>query len=108
MCAICLTPVADTRDVLSFLDDMDMWTPESAIGLLELRHYREGVEQLEKLAMLGTPNGDSAAMRLLVRMGTNQSKQAISRLQRNLKGRKLESLVDWKRHGRRLQRPRWP
>jgi hypothetical protein len=108
MCAICLTPVADTDQVLSFLDDQDMWTPESAVRILELRHYKEGVEQLEKLAQDGFPNGDSAAMRQLIRMGTNRSREAVSRLTRCLKGQKLKSLEMWMAHRNQLQPPRWP
>jgi hypothetical protein len=108
MCAMCLTPVSDTAQVLSFLNDPDMWTPESAVRILEIRRFKEGVEQLEKLAQDGIPNGDSAAMRQLIRMGTIRSREAVSRLKRCLKGRKLESLEMWMRHGNRLQPPRWP
>jgi hypothetical protein len=97
MCAICLTPVADTQDVLSFLDDKDMWTPEAAVELLELRYCNDGVDRLEKLARDGTPNGDSAAMRLLVRMGTKNSGRAVERLRSVLTGQKLSMLEMWAR-----------
>ena len=94
-CSICLTPVEDTEKVTLFLGDSDMWTPAAAVRLLELRHWREAVEQLETLSCEGKPNGDSAAMRLLVRMNTNQSRQAIARLKQTLQGQKLRMLEMW-------------
>jgi hypothetical protein len=106
-CSICLTPVESTADVLSFLEDKDMWTPEAAVRLLEVRRYREGVQQLERLAREGGPNGDSAAMRLLVRMNTNQSRLAIANLKRCLDGQKLKSLEIWVNRRFPLQPPQW-
>jgi hypothetical protein len=94
-CAICLTPVEDTAQVLTFLEDPDMWTPEAAIRLLEVREWREGIEEIERLAREGRPNGDGAAMRLLTRMNTNESRAAIARLRRVLQGQKLQSLEMW-------------
>ena len=108
MCAICLTPVADTSLVLEFLRDRDMWIPETAVSLLELRNFREGIPYLEALARDGTANGDSAAMRLLVRIGTRPSQMAISRLKNCLDDRKLASLEMWTEFRSRLQPPRWP
>ena len=106
-CAICLTPVEDTRQVLSFLTDADMWTPDAAIRLLEVRQWRDGTEELERLAREGGPNGDSAAMRLLARMDTNQSREAIVRLKSVLQGDKLKALVMWTDGKIKLQPPRW-
>jgi hypothetical protein len=106
-CAICLTPVEDTEQVMTFLSDPDMWTPEAAIRLLEVRQWRKGTEDLERLAREGQPNGDSAAMRLLTRMDTNQSREAISRLRRVLQGQKLKSLEMWADRKTALQPPRW-
>jgi hypothetical protein len=105
MCAICMTPVEDTPDVMTFLSEEDMWIPESAIRLMELRRWLGGVEQVEQLAREGYPNGDSAAMRLLVRMNTNESREAIARLGRTVTGQKLKMLEMWSH--RRLQPPRW-
>ncbi|HEX4072025.1 MAG TPA: hypothetical protein VHX68_12665 [Planctomycetaceae bacterium] len=106
-CAICLTPVEDTALVLTFLQDTDMWTPEAAIRLLEVRGWCEGIEEIERLAREGGPNGDGAAMRLLTRMNTDQSRAAISRLRRVLQGQKLESLEMWANRKTALQPPRW-
>lgn len=105
-CSICLTPVENTNDVLAFLESPDMWIPEAAVSLLELRGYAGGIMELEKLAREGRANGDSAAMRQLVRIGTEPAKQAIARLKQALDGQKLRSLEMWERV--RLQPPRWP
>jgi len=106
-CSICLTPVEDTREVLPFLDDQDMWTPEAAVRLLSVRRWREAVEPLEKLARDGKPNGDGAAMCLLAQMNTDQSRQAIARLKQTLQGRKLKTLEMWADRRLPLQPPRW-
>lgn len=106
MCAICLTPVSDTASVVQFLSDKDMWTPEAAVVLMEIRRFGNRVEDLERLAREGTPNGDSAAMRLLVRSGTEPSKAAIARLEKDLSGQKLQMLKHWTRNRDRLQPPR--
>jgi hypothetical protein len=106
-CAICLTPVQDTNDVLSFLNDQDMWTPESAIRLLELREFEGGVDELARLAREGYPNGDSAAMRLLVRMDTDSSRRSVADLSRDLTGQKRKVLQQWLRLRDQLQPPRW-
>ena len=105
-CSICLTPAEATGDVLPFLEIQDMWIPEAAVRLLELRGYSDGIMELEKLAREGRTNGDSAAMRQLVRLGTEPAKQAVARLKRTLEGQKQRSLEMWERV--RLQPPRWP
>jgi hypothetical protein len=107
-CSICLTPFENTAEVLPFLADNDMWTPEAAVRLLEVRRFPEGVPELEKLAREGGPNGDSAAMRQLVRVSTDQSRHAIARLKATLKGRKLQSLEMWVNRRFSLQEPQWP
>ncbi|HWB08560.1 MAG TPA: hypothetical protein VG826_05025 [Pirellulales bacterium] len=106
-CSICLTPLEDTERAKLFFTDPDTWTPEAAVRLLELRHWRGAVDELETLAREGTPNGDSAAMRLLVRMSTNQSRRAISRLKQTLEGTKLQTLEMWAGLRGSLQPPRW-
>lgn len=106
-CAICLTPVEDTREVLNYLNDADMWTPETAVRLLELRHWDGPVGPIERLAREGRPNGDSAAMRLLARMHTDDSRAAIVRLKQTLTGQKLKSLKMWTENSRPLQPPKW-
>lgn len=108
MSSICLTPVVDTKAVLSFFHDDDMWTPEAAVKLLEFRRVREGVEELEQLAQEGYPNGDSAAMRCLVRMNSNASQNSVTRLKAKLTGQKLQMLNQWLRYRDGLQPPRWP
>jgi hypothetical protein len=104
--SICLTPVENTVDALPFLDVPDMWIPEAAVRLLELRQYNGGIAELEKLAREGQPNGDGAAMRQLVRLGTPPAKQALARLGRTLQGQKLRTLEMWERV--KLQPSRWP
>jgi hypothetical protein len=89
-CSICLTPPEHTPDVLVFFGDKDMWTPEAAVRLLELRRFE----------------GDSAAMRQLARLGTGAANDAIARLKQSLEGQKRQSLEMWQRV--RLQPPRWP
>src|SRR5579883_713268 len=108
LCAMALTPVADTGDVISFFDDDDMWTPEAAVRLLELRHYKRGIESLERLVREGGPNGDAAAIRHLVRLQTDESVQTLARLRKDLEGNKLQTLEMWTRPGIKLQPPRWP
>ena len=105
MSSMCLTPVADTHSLIRFLGDDDMWTPEAAIRLLELRRFDGAVSELEQLALNGHGNGDSAAMRLLVRQSTNASRAALKRLKTTLTGPKLEMLEMWMRG--RLQPPWW-
>jgi hypothetical protein len=106
-CSICLTLVEDTKDVIVFLRDKDMWTPEAAVRLLEIRRWLGEVEQLEELALEGKPNGDGAAMRLLARMNTKLSRQAVARLKHALQGTKLKTLEMWTDRRLSLQPPRW-
>jgi hypothetical protein len=104
-CAICLTPRADTGDVVSFFTDQDMWTPEAAVRLLELRRFNSAVDELERLARDGFPNGDSGAMGCLVRMNTNAAREAIKNLERELTGQKRQVLDQWLRLRNRIQPP---
>ena len=106
-CSICLTPFEHTSDVMPFLEEQDTWIPEAAVRLLEIRQWKAGTEELVKLAREGSPNGDSAAMRLLVRMNTDDSQQAIRRLKQYLQGQKLRTLEMWTRPGIDLQPPAW-
>jgi hypothetical protein len=112
LCAICLTPVADTGAVISFFADDDLCTPEAAVRLLEVRGYRGGTEELEKLAREGGHNGHMAALRQLIRLQTDEADQALSRLRKDLKGDKLQTLEQtlemWARPRLKLQPPRWP
>ena len=107
VCSICLTPFGNTADVTAFLEDRDTWIPEAAVRLLEIRNWKAGTEQLEKLAREGRPNGDSAAMRLLARMKTADAYQSIARLKGHLQGQKLKALEMWTRPGIHLQPPSW-
>lgn len=104
-CAICLTPVADTGTIVPFLREDDMWTPELAIQLFELRRFGGALDEVDRLAREGGPNGDSAAMRLLVRLRSDQTRAIISRLQRELSGQKLDTLRQWVDWAGRLQPP---
>ena len=92
MCGICLTPFEKTSEASVFLDVDDMWIPAAAVRLLAIRRWRGGVEQLERLARDGHPNGDGAAIGLLARMNTNESRNAVTRLRRTLTGQKLQIL----------------
>jgi hypothetical protein len=105
LCSICLIPVENTAEIAPFLEDPDMWVPEAAVRLFELRGWKGPTEQLEKLAREGHPNGDTAAMRLLVRMNTDESRSAIARLRQSLQGQKLKQIEMWARTP--LQPPRW-
>ncbi len=42
-CSICLTPVERTGGVLTFLESADMWIPEAAIRLMEVRRYEGAI-----------------------------------------------------------------
>lgn len=107
-CSMALTPVNVTISVLPYLLDRDLWTPELAVELLELRRYTGGVDELEHLAENGTANGDSAAMRCLVRMNTTDSQSALARIRQIVTGDKLDQLDTWIRLSTRLQPPCWP
>jgi hypothetical protein len=107
MCSIALTPFEDTAQVLSFLDDPDMWTPEAAVKLLGFRRFQGGVDQLERLARDGRMNGDSAAMAQLVRLKTAGSADAITRLKASLSGTKLQLLDQYLRAPRVVWPRRW-
>ena len=107
-CSICLTPVADTAEVVRFFVEDDMWTPALAVRLIELRGYGECVAELEQLAREGRPNGDSTAMRCLTRLNTQPAAEALGRLQAELSGQKLKLLQHWTRMKDRLTPPRWP
>jgi hypothetical protein len=108
MCSMALTPVADTKDVVAFLKEDDMWTPEAAVNLLAFRRFADRIDEVERLAREGFPNGDSAAMRHLIQLNTNSSRQAITRLKTALKDVKLERLDQWlKLRGGLLART-WP
>jgi hypothetical protein len=102
---LCLLPVADTDAALELLDDRDMWTPESAVCLIELRDFREAIPALRRLALEGGTNGYGAAMRALARFGSPESRRALDNVQAILE-QKLETVRSWK--GKRPPLPpRW-
>ncbi len=105
MCGICLIPFERTGEAIIFPGADDMWIPEAAVRLIEIRRWHGNVEQIQRLVCDGRPNGESAAMRLLERMNTNESRKAIARLQRKLKGHKLQAIEMRARVP--LQPPRW-
>ncbi|HEY3445125.1 MAG TPA: SMI1/KNR4 family protein [Myxococcales bacterium] len=105
LCSLCLLPVGDTSLALELLSDPDMWTPEKAVILLEMRGCSAAVPQLEMLARDGGPNGDSAAMRALARLHTPEAEAAVARLERKLTDGKRSFLDLWR--GRKLNPPRW-
>jgi hypothetical protein len=106
-CSICLTPFRNSDDVTSFFQDEDMWIPEAAVRLLELREWKGGVNALETLARDGRPNGDAAAIRALARMNTEDSKQALARLRACLTAQKLKVLDMWTSGRIKSQSVRW-
>ena len=55
----------------------------------------------------GSPNGDSAVLRLLVRMNTAESRAAVGRLRNEISGRKKQILESTIQNKHRLQPPRW-
>ena len=101
-CAICLTPAGDTASLLPFLSEDDMWVPESAIRLLELRRYVAGIEHVERVARGGKMNGYMAAIRMLVRLRTPEAESALRRLEATLSGRQLQTLRDTIQNRHRL------
>jgi hypothetical protein len=100
-----LLPAPDTALAVELLQDPDMWTPEKAVVLLELRGYERAVPELEQLARGGHPNGDSAALRALARLQSPGAAAALERLQGVLAGQKRSLLDQWRRA--RLLPPRW-
>jgi len=106
--SMALTPVADTASVLEFLSDDDMFTPELAVNLLELRQYVDAVPALEKLAANGSPNGDSAAIRLLVCMKTPSANEELRRLNATVSGEKKACIESWKRISNARPSVHWP
>jgi hypothetical protein len=81
--AVALTPVADTASVTPLLFDPDMWTPEAPVALFELRNHTAATPDLERLARAGQANGDSAALRLLAKWNTPESRAALARLRQH-------------------------
>src|SRR5205085_1865357 len=65
------------------------------------------VDEIERLACEGRANGDSAAMRLLVRMRTPGSEAAVARLKQDVTGPKRQALDQWISLRDRLPPPRW-
>jgi hypothetical protein len=106
-CAMALTPARDVESLNGFLRDDDMWTPETAVRSLEFRNYRGPIGDLERLAREGHANGDSAALRLLVRMRTDESEALIERLKSELTGHKKQALDLWLNRRESLPPPRW-
>jgi hypothetical protein len=102
-----LTPARDVDSLDVFLRDPDMWTPETAVRLLEFRGYAGPIEPIERLAREGQANGDAAAMRLLARMRTSESEAAAENLRHDLSGPKLKQLEQWLALRDKLPPPRW-
>jgi hypothetical protein len=82
-----------------------MWIPEAAVKLIDLRRFTGAVPELERLAAEGKPNGDSAAMRCLIRMGTREARGAVQRLSETVVGQKSK-MLEMLRRGP-LRPPRW-
>lgn len=91
-CSIRLTPAADTAQLARFLTDEDMWTPEEALHVMEMRRFDGMIGEVERIAREEGPNGDAAAMRLLASLRTPEAEQALQRLQQVLSGQKRAML----------------
>lgn len=105
MSAICLTPVADTASLTRFFREDNLWLPEAAVQVMDMRDYANAVPELERLAKEGSGNGDSAAIRMLIRLESTEARQAVSRLQAELTGAKLQWLTQYLPWKGKLQRP---
>ena len=79
-CAISLLPRKRANDMIAMLDVPDMWVPASAADLLGKAKVAEAVPQLERLAAKRYPNGESASLRALERIGTPAARDALLRL----------------------------
>jgi hypothetical protein len=99
LAALSLLPMADTHLAVELLRDPDMWTPESAARLLGSRGYVAAIPELERLAVEGAPNGDSAAMQALAVFDTAAARQALDRVARTASPQKLSMLNMWRRRG---------
>ncbi len=107
-CSICLTPFGNTADIFPFMDDEDMWIAESAVRLVDVRRYSGAVERLETLAHQGGHNSSMAALNCLCRLNTNESREALRRLQNTLSEPRLRTLQQMVSSTRPLPMPRWP
>jgi hypothetical protein len=101
---LCVLPFPDTDLAVELLREPDMWIPERAVNLLELRRHAAPAE-LERLAREGAANGYGAAIRALVRLATPEARAALARLGADLTGQKRQTLAMWR--GRRPLPPRW-
>jgi len=108
LCGVCLTPFDQTAGLLPLLETDDISTQEAVVTLFEFRNFQDGVDSLEELARSGNTDGDGAAMRCLLRLGTDAAHQALSRLKMTLSEPKLRTLLMWERQAESLPPPRWP
>lgn len=75
-----LTPPEETASILEFLDSDDMWIQERACEVLGIRQYAPAIDRLADLAVNGLPNSRTAAPIALGRIGTPESRKALSAL----------------------------
>jgi hypothetical protein len=108
MCVVVLTPVRDTAELLPFLRADDMWIPEAVANIFDWRQFYPAIPYLERLAIEGKPNGDSFAMRCLVRFDTDEARAAVNRLRTKLKGHKQAALEMWISGREKLKPAKWP
>src|SRR5262249_8287069 len=102
---LCLTPVADTASILDLLEEDDMWTPEAAVRLLEIRGYQQAIPQLDTRAATGRPNGSGAPSRAMVRLATPEALAALARLRSTASEALRKDLDLWV--NRHPLAPRW-
>jgi hypothetical protein len=79
-----LTPSERVDTVLEFVDDDDMWTQERACWILGRRKYEPAVARLAVVALRGKHNGRVKAIGALGRIGSQECKDHLSALVRQL------------------------
>ena len=107
MSIIALTPVTETERLTDFFEVEDIWIPEAAVRLMDMREYYDAIPAVEKLAKESDGNAVSAATRMLVRADNEKAKAAVERLKTSLKGTNLQWLNQWLDGRGVLRAPGW-
>lgn len=102
-CAMTLTPPSQTASITRFLADPDMWTPETAAGLMNQRGYEGAVAELEALVRGGVPNGAGAAAHCLASFKGAAGREAVDRLARDPDEKVRKEMERALEHAQRLR-----
>jgi hypothetical protein len=98
-----LTPPSQTASITRFLADPDMWTPETAAGLMNQRGYEGAVAELEALVRGGVPNGAGAAAHCLASFKGAAGREAVDRLARDPDEKVRKEMERALEHAQRLR-----